>query len=74
MFGYTFNYQGNVIPKGIYRLYTTYTNTGFRMMDNDITRDLYIRGSQNWFFYIFVYIYQNNENFEFEYKNASDNT
>jgi hypothetical protein len=47
MFGYTFNYQGNVIPKGIYRLYTTYTNTGFRMMDNDITRDLYIRGSQN---------------------------
>lgn len=46
MYGYTINYQGNRIPKGLYRLYTTYPNTGFRL-NFDSTKDLYIRGNGN---------------------------
>ena len=46
MYQFTINYQGNRIPKGLYRLYTTYPNTGFRLNFNS-TRDVYIRGNGN---------------------------
>jgi hypothetical protein len=46
MYGYTFNYQGNRIPKGIYRLYTTYPESGFRA-NLTSTKDYYLRGSSN---------------------------
>lgn len=46
MYQFTINYQGNRIPKGLYRLYTTYPNTGFRL-NFDATKDVYIRGNGN---------------------------
>ena len=46
MYQFTINYQGNRIPKGLYRLYTTYPNTGFRL-NFDSTKDVYIRGNGN---------------------------
>jgi hypothetical protein len=46
MYSYLINYQGNKIPQGLYRLYTTYPSTGFRMNFNS-TKDLYLRGNGN---------------------------
>lgn len=46
MYSYTFNYQGNRIPKGIYRLYTTYPEPGNRANLNS-TNDFYMRGASN---------------------------
>ncbi len=46
MYSYLINYQGTKIPQGIYRLYTTYPSTGFRM-NFDSTKDLYIKGDKN---------------------------
>ena len=37
------NYQGNRIPKGLYRLYSTYPGTGLRITFNT-TNDVYLRG------------------------------
>ena len=38
------NYQGNRIPKGLYRLYSTYPGTGLRITFN-ATNDVYLRGN-----------------------------
>lgn len=38
------NYQGNRIPKGLYRLYSTYPGTGLRITFNT-TNDVYLRGN-----------------------------
>jgi hypothetical protein len=38
------NYQGNRIPKGLYRLYGTYPGTGLRIICNT-TNDVYLRGN-----------------------------
>ena len=38
------NYQGNRIPKGLYRLYSTYPVTGLRITFN-ATNDVYLRGN-----------------------------
>jgi hypothetical protein len=46
MYSYTFNYQGNRIPKGVYRLYTTYPDPGNRANLNT-TKDYYLRGNGN---------------------------
>jgi hypothetical protein len=46
MYSYTFNYQGNRIPKGVYRLYTTYPDPGNRANLNT-TNDYYLRGNGN---------------------------
>jgi hypothetical protein len=46
MYGYTFNYQGNRIPKGVYRLYTTYPDPGNRANLNS-SLDYYLRGNGN---------------------------
>ena len=46
MYEYTFNYQGNRIPKGIYRLYTTYPSSAMVAHLNS-TNDYYIRGNSN---------------------------
>ena len=46
MYEYTFNYQGNRIPKGIYRLYTTYPSSAMVAHLNS-TKDYYIRGNSN---------------------------
>jgi hypothetical protein len=46
MYNYTFNYQGNRIPKGVYRLYTTYPDPGMRANLNT-TKDFYLRGNSN---------------------------
>jgi len=46
MYSYTFNYQGNRIPKGVYRLYTTYPDPGMRANLNT-TNDYYLRGNSN---------------------------
>ena len=46
MYSYTFNYQGNRIPKGVYRLYTTYPDPGNRANLNS-TKDYYLRGNGN---------------------------
>ena len=40
------NYQGNRIPKGLYRLYSTYPGTGLRITFNT-TNDVYLRGASN---------------------------
>jgi hypothetical protein len=40
------NYQGNRIPKGLYRLYSTYPGTGLRITFNT-TNDVYLRGFSN---------------------------
>jgi len=39
-----FNYQGNRIPKGLYRLYSTYPGTGLRA-NLTSNRDYYLRGN-----------------------------
>ena len=44
MHSYLINYQGTKIPQGLYRLYTTYPSTGFRM-NFDSTKDVYIKGN-----------------------------
>ena len=46
MYSYTFNYQGNRIPKGVYRLYTTYPDPGNRASLNN-TKDYYLKGNGN---------------------------
>lgn len=40
------NYQGNRIPKGLYRLYGTYPGTGLRITFNT-ANDVYLRGFSN---------------------------
>jgi len=44
IFSYVINYQGNRIPKGYYRLYSTYPSTGLRANLN-ATNDYYLRGN-----------------------------
>lgn len=46
MYSFVINYQGSRIPQGLYRLYTTYPSTGFRM-NFDSQKDVYIKGSGN---------------------------
>ncbi len=41
--GTIINYQGNLIPAGQYRVYSTYPSTGMRLILNS-TNDVYIRG------------------------------
>ena len=46
IYSYTFNYQGNRIPKGVYRLYTTFPDPAFRkILTSD--RDYYLIGASN---------------------------
>jgi hypothetical protein len=44
IFSYVVNYQGNRLPKGLYRLYSTYPSTGLRANLN-ATNDYYLRGN-----------------------------
>jgi len=44
IFDYVINYQGNRLPKGLYRLYSTYPGTGLRANLNS-TNDYYLRGN-----------------------------
>lgn len=44
MYSYLINYQGTKIPQGLYRLYTTYPSTGFRL-NFDSVKDVYIKGN-----------------------------
>jgi hypothetical protein len=44
VFNYIINYQGNRLPKGLYRLYSTYPSTGLRANLN-VTNDYYLRGN-----------------------------
>lgn len=44
IFSYVINYQGNRLPKGLYRLYSTYPGTGLRANLN-ATNDYYLRGN-----------------------------
>ena len=44
IFSYVINYQGNRLPKGLYRLYSTYPSTGLRANLN-ATNDYYLRGN-----------------------------
>lgn len=44
--GTIINYQGNRIPVGQYRVYSTYPSTGMRLILNS-TNDVYIRGFSN---------------------------
>ena len=46
IYEYTYNYQGNRIPKGLYRVYGTYPGTGLRA-NLTSTKDYYLRGSSN---------------------------
>jgi len=46
MYSYLINYQGTKLPQGLYRLYTTYPSTGFRL-NFDSTKDVYIKGNSN---------------------------
>lgn len=46
LYSFIVNYQGSKIPKGLYRLYTTYPSTGLRL-NFDSTKDVYIRGNGN---------------------------
>lgn len=46
IYEYTYNYQGNRIPKGLYRVYGTYPGTGLRA-NLTPTKDYYLRGSSN---------------------------
>jgi hypothetical protein len=46
VYQYTYNYQGNRIPKGVYRVYGTYPSTGLRV-NLTSTKDYYIRGNSN---------------------------
>ena len=42
--GHVINYQGNRLPKGLYRLYSTYPSTGLRAILNN-KNDYYLRGN-----------------------------
>jgi len=44
IFSHVINYQGNRLPKGLYRLYSTYPGTGLRANLN-ATNDYYLRGN-----------------------------
>ena len=44
IFNYVINYQGNRLPKGLYRLYSTYPSTGLRANLN-AKNDYYLRGN-----------------------------
>ena len=44
VYSYVINYQGNRLPKGLYRLYGTYPGTGLRVTFNS-TNDVYLRGN-----------------------------
>ena len=46
MSGTVINYNGNRIPAGQYRVYSTYPSTGMRLNLNS-TNDVYIRGFSN---------------------------
>ena len=46
IYEYTYNYQGNRIPKGLYRVYGTYPGTGLRA-NLTSNKDLYLRGNSN---------------------------
>jgi hypothetical protein len=46
IFEYIYNYQGNRIPKGLYRVYGTYPGTGLRA-NLTSNRDYYLRGNSN---------------------------
>ncbi len=44
LFSHVINYQGNRLPKGLYRLYSTYPSTGLRSNLNE-KNDYYLRGN-----------------------------
>ena len=44
IFSHVIDYQGNRLPKGLYRLYSTYPSTGLRAILND-KNDYYLRGN-----------------------------
>jgi len=44
IFSYVINYQGNRLPKGLYRLYSTYPDTGLKANLND-KNDYYLKGN-----------------------------
>ena len=44
IFNYGINYQGNRLPKGLYRLYSTYPDPALRVNLN-ATNDYYLRGN-----------------------------
>lgn len=46
MYSFVVNYQGNLLPRGSYRMYTTYPSTGLRL-NFDSQKDVYIKGSGN---------------------------
>jgi hypothetical protein len=46
IFGYIYNYQGNRIPKGLYRVYGTYPSTGLRAILTS-NKDFYLKGNSN---------------------------
>jgi hypothetical protein len=46
IYEYTYNYQGNRIPKGLYRVYGTYPSTGLRA-NLTSNKDYYLRGNSN---------------------------
>jgi hypothetical protein len=46
IYEYTYNYQGNRIPKGLYRVYGTYPSTGLRA-NLTANKDLYLKGNSN---------------------------
>jgi hypothetical protein len=46
IYEYTFNYQGNKIPKGIYRVYGTYPSTGLNV-NLTSNKDYFLRGVSN---------------------------
>jgi hypothetical protein len=46
IFEYTFNYQGNRIPKGVYRVYGTFPGTGLNVQLTS-NKDYFLRGLSN---------------------------
>jgi hypothetical protein len=46
VYEYTYNYQGNRIPKGVYRVYGTYPSTGLRV-NLTSNKDFYLKGNSN---------------------------
>jgi hypothetical protein len=46
IYEYTYNYQGNRIPKGLYRVYGTYPGTGLRAILTS-NKDYYLKGNSN---------------------------
>jgi len=46
IYEYTYNYQGNRIPKGVYRVYGTYPSTGLRV-NLTSNKDFYLKGNSN---------------------------